>query len=57
MSGRSGNGWALWTALGLGYLFLYLPIVILIIFSFNDSKLVHRLGRLDGAMVCRAIPE
>jgi len=28
------------TVLGLGYLFLYLPIVLLVIYSFNESKLV-----------------
>jgi putrescine transport system permease protein len=34
---RSG---ALASALGLGYAFLYLPILLLIVFSFNDSRLV-----------------
>jgi len=29
-----------YTVLGLGYSFLYLPIVLLIIYSFNESKLV-----------------
>lgn len=28
------------TVLGLGYLFLYLPIVLLVVYSFNESKLV-----------------
>jgi len=28
------------TVLGVGYLFLYLPIVLLVIYSFNESKLV-----------------
>jgi putrescine transport system permease protein len=28
------------SVLGLGYLFLYLPIVLLVIYSFNESKLV-----------------
>ena len=34
------NSWASWTWLGLGYAFLYVPIVLLIIFSFNESRLV-----------------
>jgi putrescine transport system permease protein len=29
-----------YTVLGLGYAFLYLPIVLLVIYSFNESKLV-----------------
>lgn len=28
------------TVLGLGYLFLYLPIILLVVYSFNESKLV-----------------
>ena len=35
---------ALYTALGLGYAFLYLPIVLLVIYSFNASKLVTVWG-------------
>lgn len=38
MSGRRSV--TLLTALAFGYAFLYLPIVILIIYSFNDSRLV-----------------
>ncbi len=34
------NTWASWTWLMLGYGFLYVPIVLLIIFSFNESRLV-----------------
>ena len=30
----------LWVLLALGYAFLYIPIIILIIYSFNESKLV-----------------
>ena len=32
------------TYLTLGFIFLYLPILILIIFSFNESKLVTVWG-------------
>tara|TARA_B100000767_G_scaffold266461_1_gene283839 strand:+ start:482 stop:670 length:189 start_codon:yes stop_codon:yes gene_type:complete len=32
------------TFLTLGFIFLYLPILILIIFSFNESKLVTVWG-------------
>ena len=32
-------GWGGRTVLGLGYAFLYLPIVLLVIFSFNESRL------------------
>ena len=39
MDSRIGKTW-----LGLGYLFLYLPIFTLIIFSFNDSKMVTLWG-------------
>lgn len=28
------------TVLGIGYLFLYLPIILLVVYSFNESKLV-----------------
>lgn len=38
MSGRRSI--TLLTALAFGYAFLYLPIVILIVYSFNDSRLV-----------------
>jgi len=39
MDSRIGKTW-----LALGYLFLYLPIVTLIVFSFNDSKMVTLWG-------------
>lgn len=39
MGSRIGKIW-----LGVGYLFLYLPIFTLIIFSFNDSKMVTLWG-------------
>jgi putrescine transport system permease protein len=38
------RAFALYTALGLGYAFLYLPIVLLIIYSFNASRLVTVWG-------------
>jgi putrescine transport system permease protein len=37
VTGAFGKGW-----LGAGYLFLYLPIVSLIIYSFNDSQIPNR---------------
>jgi len=39
----------LWMA--LVYLFLYLPIVVLVVYSFNDSRMVTFVGRLDAALV------
>ncbi len=41
---RTRIPWFNWTALILGFAFLYLPIVILIIYSFNESKLVTVWG-------------
>lgn len=42
---RSGRRtWFLWLSLILGFSFLYLPIILLIIYSFNDSKLVTVWG-------------
>ena len=38
MTGRRSI--TLLSALAFGYAFLYLPIVILIVYSFNDSRLV-----------------
>jgi putrescine transport system permease protein len=37
MSGRTGR---IWIALGVGYAFLYIPIALLVVLSFNDSRLV-----------------
>ncbi len=34
------NRWLQWLALGLGFAFLYIPIVSLIVYSFNESQLV-----------------
>ena len=36
---RRGFPW-LWTALAFGYVFLYAPILSLIVYSFNESRLV-----------------
>ncbi|MBL8700352.1 MAG: ABC transporter permease subunit [Alphaproteobacteria bacterium] len=36
----TGTRGRLYAALGLGYAFLYLPIVVLVVFSFNDSPLL-----------------
>ncbi|WP_447592800.1 ABC transporter permease subunit [Stenotrophomonas rhizophila] len=39
MSMVRGNRWLSWSVLGLGFGFLYLPILLLMIYSFNESKL------------------
>ena len=39
MSGRLRKHWFAWSVLGLGFAFLYLPIFILMVYSFNESKL------------------
>lgn len=38
------RAFALYTALGFGYAFLYLPIVLLVVYSFNASRLVTVWG-------------
>ncbi len=38
MSSRRAR-WATWTILALGFAFLYLPVVILVVYSFNESRL------------------
>ncbi len=35
----SPRRWTTWAVLGLGFAFLYLPIVILMVYSFNESRL------------------
>ena len=37
---RTGNSFVLFTALAFGYAFLYAPIVLLVVYSFNESRLV-----------------
>ncbi len=39
MSMVRGSRWVGWSVLGLGFGFLYLPILLLMIYSFNESKL------------------
>ncbi|MET4614560.1 putrescine transport system permease protein [Stenotrophomonas sp. 2619] len=39
MSMVRGSRWLGWSVLGLGFGFLYLPILLLMIYSFNESKL------------------
>jgi len=39
MSMVRGSRWLSWSVLGLGFGFLYLPILLLMIYSFNESKL------------------
>lgn len=39
-----GLTWFTWPALVVGFLFLYLPIILLVLFSFNASKLVTVWG-------------
>jgi putrescine transport system permease protein len=38
MSGRSQR-WTSWAILGLGFAFLYVPVLILMVYSFNESRL------------------
>jgi len=38
-SRRRARRWWLWTAALAGYAFLYVPLVIVVVYSFNDSKL------------------
>jgi hypothetical protein len=40
-----------------GFAFLYLPILSLIVFSFNDSRLGDSLGRVFNALVWRVAAE
>ena len=37
---RSLAAWRLFTVLAFGYAFLYGPIILLVVYSFNESKLV-----------------
>ena len=46
-----GFSWFTATSLTLGFAFLYLPIVLLVIYSFNASQAGHGLGRLLDRMV------
>lgn len=39
MSMVRGSRWLGWSVLGLGFAFLYLPILLLMVYSFNESKL------------------
>ena len=39
MSTLRGYRWMGWGALALGFAFLYLPILLLMVFSFNSSRL------------------
>lgn len=41
---RRGLGWTTISALTLGFAFLYLPILLLVLFSFNESRLVTVWG-------------
>lgn len=41
---NKGLSWFTWSALIVGFSFLYLPIILLILFSFNESKLVTVWG-------------
>ena len=45
------------TSLTLGFAFLYLPMVILVIYSFQRVETGHRLGGLFDQMVRRTAPE
>ena len=45
------------TSLALGFAFLYLPILILIVFSFNESRLVTVWGGFSVRWYMRPVPE
>jgi putrescine transport system permease protein len=34
------RGWSLYTGLAFGYAFLYVPVLLLVVYSFNESRLV-----------------
>jgi putrescine transport system permease protein len=46
---------ALYTALGFGYAFLYLPIVLLVVYSFNASRLVTVWGGFSTHWYCELL--
>ena len=52
-----GPTWFNITSLVVGFSFLYLPIVLLVIYSFNESRLVTVWGGFFHQMVCLATPE
>jgi putrescine transport system permease protein len=54
---RGSHAWFNITSLTLGFAFLYLPMVILVIYSFNDLEAGHGLGRVLDQVVWRAFPE
>ena len=43
------------TVLAFGYAFLYLPIALVIVYSFNESRMVTVWARLLDQMVERAV--
>lgn len=43
--------------MGLIFLFLYLPIVVLIVLSFNNSKSKVKWGRLHARLVHKVLSE
>ena len=45
-----------WSAVFLGLTFIYLPIFLVIIFSFNNNRLVTVWGLLFTQMVCLTLP-
>ena len=44
VNGTRGTSWFQWLALIVGFAFLYIPIVSVVIYSFNESKLVTVWG-------------
>ena len=48
----------LYSLLGFGYAFLYLPIIVLMVYSFNNARLatVWAASRLAGTAPCSTIP-
>ncbi len=51
---RRAPPYLLWGAAGFAYAFLYLPLVIVVVYSFNDSQAERRVGRLHAGLVPQA---
>ena len=48
---RSRFSWFNATAITLGFAFLYIPILLLVIYSFNEFEAGYGVGRLVDEMV------
>ena len=59
MTARAGTrgGWALWLYAALAYLFVYAPVIYLVVFSFNDAAATTPPWRRFTLRWYRAIAE